>query len=152
MDRNEIRDYILDVAEVKQTLLDTTSYCNRIQDAVRYIQSCIPRENKLTENYIFDENQSVKWNRDMVIETNKRIDEKRNLRFDVESVGNELIRKALINLIVDYYNFSIKSAEIIYNNMMFIYGHCDIDVMIENLENIADVCESVIESEKNKEK
>ena len=37
MDRNEIRDYILDVAEVKQTLLDTTSYCNRIQDAVRHI-------------------------------------------------------------------------------------------------------------------
>ena len=88
----------------------------------------------------------------MVIETNKRIDEKRNLRFDVESVGNELIREALINHIVDYYNFSIKSAEIIYDNMMFIYGHCDIDVMIENLENIADVCESVIESEKNKEK
>lgn len=152
MDRNEIRDYILDVAEVKQTLLDTTSYCNRIQDAVRHIQSCIPRENKLTENYIFDENQSVKWNRDMVTETNKRIDEKRNLRFDVESVGNELIREALINYVVDYYNLSIKSAEIIYDNTMFIYGHCDIDIMIENLENIADICESVIKSEKNKEK
>lgn len=152
MDRNEIRDYILDVAEVKQTLLAPTSYCNRIQDAVRHIQDCIPRENKLRKDYIFDENQSVKWNRNMVIETNKRIDEKRNLRFDVESVGNELIREALINYVVDYYNLSIKSAEIIYDNTMFIYGHCDIDIMIENLENIADICESVIKSEKNKEK
>ena len=53
MDRNEIRDYILDVAEVKHTLLDITSYCNRIQDAVRHIQDCIPRENKLTENLCF---------------------------------------------------------------------------------------------------
>ena len=88
----------------------------------------------------------------MVIETNKRIDEKRNLRWDVESVGRELIRETLINHIVDYYNFSIKSAEIIYDNVMFIYGHCDIDVMIDGVEDIADICESVIESEKNKEK
>lgn len=155
MDINEIRNRILNEAEVidyDDMLMDIENYCGEIKLAVDRLVHGIEYTKKLPSDFVFDENKSVKWNREMVIETNKRIDEKRNLRFDVEFVGGELIREALINHVVDYYNFSIKSAEIIYNNMMFIYGHCDIDIMIENLENIADICESVIESEKNKEK
>lgn len=64
----------------------------------------LPPVRKLPDNYIFDENESVKWNRDRVINFNKSYDEEvkrlRDRKFEA--------RKSVVGLIADKISSELK--------------------------------------------
>ena len=96
MDINEIRNRILNEAEVKDyddTLMDISTYCEEIKLAVDRLVHGIEYTKRLPNDFVFDENKSVKWNREMVIKTNSETEERKELKRDFEFVGKDIIRE-----------------------------------------------------------
>lgn len=65
--------------------------------------SCKPRFKKVSANHIFDENETVKWNREKVIEYNKSYDERKKELIEkrnnsLNSVIEEIIDKIAYEL------------------------------------------------------
>ena len=104
----------------------------------------IPRAVK--ENYVFDENLSVKQNREMVREHNERAIALRNER---DRKNNELhlqMRNDVIQYIAHEYCLSKEQAEII-ESYVYTEKHSFMGNYFAYIDEIAEVVEKVIRSE-----
>lgn len=95
------------------------------------------------ENYVYDENKSVKWNREHREELEKEYEEKRD-RYRKEDYDLELqFKEDMINATKKEFNLNEKQAELIFNRS-WEEGHSDgyesvVDEMIRRLVFIAEV-------------
>ena len=132
MDINEIRNRILNEAEVKDyddTLMDISTYCEEVKLAIDRLVHGIEYTKRLPSDFVFDENKSVKWNREMVIKTNSETEERKKLKRDFEFVGKDIVRESIIKDIVKYYNFTEASAKLIHGKVEEEACNGDIDYM-----------------------
>lgn len=135
MDINEIRNRILNEAEVadyNNTLMDIYTYCEEIKLAVDRLVHGIEYTKRLPSDFVFDENKSVKWNREMVIKTNSKTEERKELKREFEFVGKDIIEESIIKDIIKYYNLTEASAKLIHGKVSS--EACDRD--IDYLDNI----------------
>lgn len=158
MDINEIRNRILNEAEVKDyddMLMDISAYCKEIKLAVDRLVHGIEYANKLPNDFVFDENKSVKWNREMVIKTNSETEERKKLKRDFEFVGKDIIKESIIKDIVKYYNLTEVSARLIHSKVAEEACNGDIDYMdnidwvISMIDDYACLCIDVMYAERN---
>lgn len=101
-----------------------------------------PRKSKLKEDHVFDENKSVKWNREEVVRYNKSVDEER-IKYREET--NRLSAKLhddIINALVNEYNFTKNQANKIYDYAYMHWHSC----MSDFLNNLEELCELIDES------
>ena len=158
MDINEIRNRILNEAEVTDyddTLMDIYAYCEEVKLAVDRLTHGIEYAKKLPSDFVFDENKSVKWNREMVIKTNSETDERKKLKREFEFVGKDIIKESIIKDIIKYYNLTEISANIIYDKVTS--EACDRDIdYFDNIEWIIGMideytclCIDVMHAERN---
>lgn len=103
-----------------------------------------PTEPLWEENYVVDENESIKWNREQVIIHNNAVRETmnkfRHKRIDEIKNFNNDIKEAIIN----EYKFTQSQAEII---MSYLYG----DSMTEDLDKAEELCEIAYDIMNNSE-
>lgn len=69
----ELRTYLNKIAEVFIMVKATVKDWKEIQSDYKLMQSmsCVPSSiKKVPQNHVFDENQSVKWNKDKVVKNN----------------------------------------------------------------------------------
>lgn len=89
-----------------------------IYDAVRneYYKSKVPypKREKYAENHIFDENMSVKWNREEVARRNQAYKNALTEYYKGEQEANKKFREDLIQAIMNDTGFSYEKAEMIY--------------------------------------
>lgn len=69
-----------------------------------------PKEKKLNENHIFDENQTVKWNRDEVNRYNESIDKQLQEYDNSEHSGNNNFQEDVIAYLIEEYGFNKEMA------------------------------------------
>lgn len=87
-----------------------------LQNYIEAVDYKKPSERKVSENYVFDENRSVKWNREQVLLHNERCEQaKENWRAE----RNYLIRKAVDKILeaiqeTSDYNMSKEEAKLIW--------------------------------------
>lgn len=68
---------------------------------------------KLPENYIFDEDLTVKQNKAKVIEYNKTIDLKKKEFYKLKAETNKKFTNDIIDYITNEYNFSVNQSSLI---------------------------------------
>ena len=158
MDINEIRNRILNEAEVKDyddMLMDISTYCKEVKLAVDRLVHGIEYAKKLPNDFVFDENKSVKWNREMVIKTNSETEERKKLKRDFEFVGKDIIKESIIKDIVKYYNLTEVSARLIHSKVAEEACDGDIDYMdnidwiMSMIDDYACLCIDVMYAERN---
>lgn len=102
-----------------------------------------PNKSKYKEDYIFDENKTVKWNREMVIKENEFIDlYKRTYRDESNRLNNKLYEDAVESL-MDEYGFNKKQAEKIWG-YAYAEKHSYMNDVFSFAEELADIIEEVI--------
>ena len=157
MDINEIRNRILNEAEIKDyddTLMDISTYCEEVKLAVDRLVHGIEYTKRLPSDFVFDENKSVKWNREMVIKTNSETEERKKLKREFEFVGKDIVRESIIKDIVKYYNLTEASAKLIYSKVADEACDRDIDFMdnidwiISMIDDYACLCIDVMHEER----
>ena len=157
MDINEIKNRILNEAEVKDyddMLIDISTYCEEVKLAVDRLVHGIEYTKRLPSDFIFDENKSVKWNREMVIKTNSETEERKKLKREFEFVGKDIIRESIIKDIVKYYNLTEASAKLIHGKAEEEACNRDIDYMdnidwiISMIDDYACLCIDVMHEER----
>lgn len=158
MDINEIRNRILNEAEVidyDDMFMDIETYCEEVKLAVDRLVHGIEYTKRLPNDFIFDENKSVKWNREMVIKTNSEMEEHKKLKRDFEFVGKDIIRESIIKDTVKYYNLTEVSARLIHSKVADEACDRDIDYMdntdwiINMIDEYACLCIDVMDAERN---
>ena len=157
MDINEIRNRILNEAELKDyddMLMDISTYCEEVKLAVDRLVHGIEYTKRLPNDFVFDENKSVKWNREMVIKTNSETEERKKLKRDFEFVGKNIIRESIIKDIVKYYHLTEASARLIHSKVEDEACDRDVDYMdnvdwiIDMIDDYACLCIDVIHEER----
>lgn len=157
MDINEIRNRILNEAEVTDyddTLMDISTYCEEVKLAIDRLVHGIEYTKRLPSDFVFDENKSVKWNREMVIKTNSETEERKKLKREFEFVGKDIIKESIIKDIVKYYNLTEASAKIIHGRVEEEACNRDVDYMdnidwiINMIDEYACLCIDVMHEER----
>ena len=146
MDINEIRNRILNEAELKDyddMLMDIFTYCEEVKLAVDRLVHGIEYAKRLPSDFVFDENKSVKWNREMVIKTNSETEERKKLKRDFEFVGKDIIRESIIKDIVKYYHLTEASARLIHSKVADEACDRDVDYM-DNIDWIIDMIDDYV--------
>ena len=102
-----------------------------------------PNKSKYKENHIFDEDQTVKWNREEVVRQNELIDlEKKAYSNESNRLNNKLYDDA-VNGLMEEYKFNKKQAEKIWN---YVYAekHSHMNDVFYFAGELADIIEEVI--------
>lgn len=103
-----------------------------------------PKENTYSANHIFDEEQSVKWNREEVIRRNEQI---KNDRASLQTARFKAIRDAeeeIVNYLADSYPLISKNKvrklfDNIHSKFYRDYFNCTIEYVIEMCEEYLDL-------------
>ena len=83
--------------------------------------------NKLPSDHVFDEDLSVKRNREMVEEYNKDIENKRILKREKQLELDKKLTEDVVDYIKEYYNLSDKQARIVESRVYSEYHSCMCD-------------------------
>lgn len=70
-------------------------------------------DKKLPENYVFDEELSVKRNREMVVEHNQKVAEIRELKRQQQNELDKKLAEDVVKYIVEYYNLTHAQAVVV---------------------------------------
>jgi flagellar biosynthesis/type III secretory pathway protein FliH len=106
----------------------------KISQEVYNVQYPYPRESKLLDGYVFDENKTVKENRLMVEKYNEDIDTKKRAYSKEEDRLSKQFENDVVEAIVSEGEFSKEAAQAIYNRA-YEEGH---SAGYEEVVNIAD--------------
>ena len=105
------------------------------------------RMEKLPENHIFDEDLSVRINREMVIEHNNKVDEHKVFKREKQAELDKQLTEDVIAYIKEYYPLNERQARIIENKVYteyhsFMYDYFSyIDTFAEFAEELLDTNE-----------
>lgn len=97
-----------------------------IYDALREgyynVNAQAPKFERYAENYVFDENMSVKWNREEVARRNQAYKDALNAYYKDKTKAEENFRNDVVQAIMNDTGFSYEKAEMIYDRAYNI-GH-----------------------------
>ena len=120
-----------DISEIRQAWDNGEYFCE------------IPVPNKVREDHVFDENLSVKRNREMAQEWNANVDQ---LKRDKMAKNNELACKLtedVICYLMGTYNFTRKQAEIV-NSYVYVEKHSYMGDYFSSIDAVAEMVEKAI--------
>lgn len=120
-----------DISEIRQAWDNGEYYCE------------IPVPNKVREDHVFDENLSVKRNREMAQEWNANVDQ---LKKDKSAKQAELYRQLkedVIAYLMGTYDFTHKQAEIV-ESYVYIEKHSFMGDYFSCMDEIAEMVEKAI--------
>ena len=94
----------------------------------------------LPVEYVFDENLSVKRNREMVLEWNNRVKEQKLLKAEGQANLNKQLTQDVVNYIHENFNLSVEQAKVV---EAFVYSEhhsfmCDYFSYIDTFAELAD--------------
>ena len=74
-----------------------------------------PKFERYAENHIFDENMSVKWNREEAVRRNQAYKDALNAYYAIQNEKDKEFQEDLVSAIMNYTGFSYEKAEMIYS-------------------------------------
>lgn len=99
---------------------------------------------KVKADHVFDENLSVKKNREMAMEHNKMVDDMQAECLSKRAALEKQLRDDVVDYIVEYYSISQAQAEII---EQYVYGNCGICKEYFNcIDEIASLTEDILKA------
>ena len=104
--------------------------------------------NKLPSDHVFDEELSVKRNREMVEEYNKDIENKRILKREKQLELDKKLTEDVVAYIKEYYNLSDKQARVI-ERWTYQEKHAFMGDYFSSIDTFADFAEMLISTEED---
>jgi hypothetical protein len=102
---------------------------------------------KFMPDHVFDENLSVKRNREMVVEHNKRVDELKLAKSTKQAELNKKLTEAVVEYIKEYYELTDRQARIV-EGFTYREHHsfmCDYFSYIDTFAEFADILVNQVE-------
>lgn len=118
----------------------------------RYDNGCyrydinIPK--KVTNDYVFDENLSVKRNREMVAEYNQKIDDMRNEKMYKQAELDNRLNEDVVDYIVDTYDINRAQAYFV-EDFCYVEKHSYMGDYFSYIDEVADMVENVLKASNN---
>lgn len=109
-----------------------------------YYDYCISIPRKVKEGYVFDENLSVKRNREMVTEHNQKIDDMLKEKRNNQAKLNKQLTDDVVTYIVDSYNISEEQARIV-EKFVYMEKHSFMCDYFSWIDEIASMVEEIVE-------
>lgn len=138
MTYNDVRDIIEDVRKQTENL-----YAERRQN---------PPARKYSDDFVFDENQSVRWNREEVIRQNKAIDNARRAFERKVNRQSARVDEAIKQYLKDEFDFGDAVAAKVFE-MAWEHGHpCEFDEVLIDAQSYGEFVKSILaayEKERN---
>ena len=106
--------------------------------------------NKVSENYVFDEELSVKRNREMVAEHNARVKAERDAAYAKQAELDKKLANDVRYYITENYNLSYTVATKI-ERFCYEYWHSNVYDYLSHIDTIADFVEDIIYRMKDKD-
>lgn len=78
-----------------------------------YREELVSPGHKLSDNYIFDEELSVRRNREMVLEHNKSVDEYIALKHKKQAELDKELAEDIVSYITEYYSLTDRQARVV---------------------------------------
>lgn len=98
------------------------------------------------ENHVFDENQSIKWNREKVIEENNKKKEALKIYKESQSTLDRKLTEDIIQAIMEENNISEAKAYIVYNYVYQEY-HSNFSDLFSYIDDVIDLINKFNEAE-----
>ncbi len=105
-------------------------------------------ERLLPSSFVFDENKSVKWNREEVEKENEAIKERKLIDITSRKILKQTQKQAIIYEVIDFFGLSkvkYESIEILYDYLNGIY---DLEDVAKNIYSLTETVLKFAESEK----
>lgn len=118
----------------------------------RYNDGCyrydinIPK--KVIDGYVFDENLSVKRNREMVKEYNQKIDDMRNEKMDRQAELSNRLKEDVVDYIVDTYDINRAQAYFV-EDFCYVEKHSYMGDYFSHIDEVAEMVENVLKANNN---
>lgn len=109
-----------------------------------YYDYCISIPRKVKEGYVFDENLSVKRNREMVAEHNQKIDDMLKEKRNNQAKLNKQLTDDVVTYIVDSYNISEEQARIV-EKFVYMEKHSFMCDYFSWIDEVASMVEEIVE-------
>ena len=109
-----------------------------------YYDYCISIPRKVKEGYVFDENLSVKRNREMVAEHNQKIDDMLKEKRNNQAKLNKQLTDDVVTYIVDSYNISEEQARIV-EKFVYTEKHSFMCDYFSWIDEVASMVEEIVE-------
>lgn len=124
---------------------------NEIRDRFHagYYDCKIDIPQKLPDNYVFDENLSVKRNREMVLEHNQTVENLKRSRVQKQAELEKQQRDDVVGYLLLNYFFNEKQARIVESYTYAQYHYC-IYEYLSNIDDVAQFAEKLISERDNK--
>lgn len=95
--------------------MTTAEIINNIENGVYKPTMTCPTERLFKDDHIFDENQTVKWNREKALAENQRIRNAKETYRDEENRKNQQFRDDLLSVLQEEYGLSPACAAIVFS-------------------------------------
>lgn len=95
--------------------MTTAEIINNIENGAYKPTMAYPTERFFKDGHIFDENQTVKWNREKVLSENQRIRNAKEAYRDEENRKNQQFRDDLLSVLQEEYGLSPACAAVVFS-------------------------------------
>ena len=112
-----------------------------------YYVSKIQVPGKLGEYHVFDEDKSVKWNKEMVAKHNAQVEELRDKKFREQSDLHVQFTEDVISYIMDEYDMNRSQADLV-QQFVYAHWHAFMSEYFSHIDTIASFASSLIEEER----
>ena len=120
-----------DISEIRQAWDNGEYYCE------------IPVPNKVQENHVFDENLSVKRNREMAQEWNENVEQLKKDKMAKQADLYRQLKEDVIGYLMGTYDFTYKQAEAI-ESYTYIEKHSFMCDYFSGIDSFAELVENVL--------
>ena len=103
---------------------------------------------KVTDDYVFDENLSVKRNREMVAEYNQKIDDMHNEKRDNQAKLDKLLTNDVVSYIVNTYHMNREQASFV-ERFCYVEKHSYMGDYFSHIDEVAEMVENVLKANNN---
>ena len=100
-------------------------------------------DHKVPENHVFDEELSVRRNREMAIEHNAKVEEERAAHYKRQSELNKKLTEDVVAYIVDNYDLSLAQAKIV-EHWVYVEKHAYMLDYFSNIDVFAAFADEVV--------
>lgn len=120
-----------DISEIRQAWDNGEYYCE------------IPVPNKVREDHVFDENLSVKRNREMAVEWNENVEQLKKDKMAKQADLYRQLKEDVIGYLMGTYDFTYKQAEAI-ESYTYIEKHSFMCDYFSGIDSFAELVENVL--------
>ena len=120
-----------DISEIRQAWDNGEYYCE------------IPVPNKVREDHVFDENLSVKRNREMAVEWNENVEQLKKDKMAKQADLYRQLKEDVVEYLMGTYGFTRKQAEAI-ESYTYIEKHSFMCDYFSGIDSFAELVENVL--------